>query len=91
MISVWTILGIVSIILLIIYWGGFGPKFGPSAVWGGLTLGLIIGFIVAIFYLFKGNGFNWFIVIKGVMLGVMLGFIAELLGMVSDSVKRDKP
>lgn len=86
----WTILGIISIVLLIVYWGGSGRKFGPNAVWGGLTLGLIIGFIVAIFSVFKETGFNWIIIGKGGILGTMLGFAAELLGSVSSYIKKIK-
>ncbi len=88
MVSIWTILGIISIVLLIIYWGGFGPKFGPNAVWGGLTLGLIIGFIVAIFFVFKGAGFNWYIIEKSAILGTIIGFFAELLGMLPGFFKK---
>lgn len=48
---------------------------------GGLTGGLIIGFIVAIFFYLQGNGFDWYIIGKGAIVGTMMGFAAELLGM----------
>lgn len=80
----WPILGIITIILLIIFWRT------RNAIWGGFTLGIIIGFIITIFYLFKGNGFNWSIIAKGAILGAVVGSIAELLGKVSDSIKRSK-
>lgn len=83
-INIWTILGVITIVLLIIFWRK------RSAVWGGLTIGAIISFIVAIVYLFKGNGFNWSIVGKGAVLGTMAGFIAELLGMISDFIRKKK-
>lgn len=79
---IWIILGVVSFALLILYWRK------RNAVWGGLTIGIIIGLIVAIFYLFKGSGFNWFIIGKGAVLGTMAGFIAELLGMISDLIRK---
>ena len=41
--DIWTIIGIVVVILLIIFWRG------RNAIWGGLTLGIIIGFIITIF------------------------------------------
>lgn len=79
---IWTIFGVISIVLLIIFWRK------RNAVWGGLTLGISVGFIIAIFYLLKGTGFNWFIIGKAAVLGTMLGFVAELLGKVSDFSKK---
>jgi len=76
--SIWIILGVVSIILLVIYF-----KRGRNALWGGLTAGLIIGFIIALF-----SGFNWYIVGKGAILGTMIGFVAELLGLLSDYLRK---
>jgi len=54
--DIWTILGIIAIILLFIYWRN------RNAVWGGLTIGIILGLIVAIFYLFRGYRFDWSII-----------------------------
>ncbi len=82
--NIWTILGVITIILLIKYGGK------KSAVWGGFTLGVIISFLVAIFYLIKGSGFGWFIIGKGAAIGTIAGFLAELLGMVSDRHKKKK-
>lgn len=84
--NVWIILGIISIILLIFY---FHSK-RRNAVWGGFTLGLIIGFIIAIFLYFQGDGFIWYAIVKGAIAGTILGFIAELLGMVGDLIKKHK-
>ena len=80
--NIWTIFGIITIVLLILFWRK------RNAVWGGLTIGIIIGIIVALFYLFKENGFNWLIIGKGAIAGTMLGFVAELLGKVSDFIKK---
>jgi len=82
MINIWTILGVITIILLIIFWNKKG------AVWGGLTIGVIVGFIVVIFYLLKGNGFNWAFIGKGAVLGTIAGFFSELLGKISNSIKK---
>jgi hypothetical protein len=79
---IWTILGIITIVLLIIFWRK------RNAVWGGLTIGIIIGFIVTVFYLFKESGFDWFIIGKGAILGTILGFIAELLGKIFNFVRK---
>jgi len=82
--NIWIILGIVAIVLLIIYWRS------RNAVWGGLTIGIIAGFIIAIFFIFKGNEFPWYIIGKVAVSGVMIGFAAELLGKLSDFIKRKK-
>jgi len=74
---IWYILGIISIVLLITY----GSK-GSNAVWGGLTLGIIIGLIVAIFFVFMGTGFHWQTIIKVAIIGTLLGSITELWGIV---------
>jgi len=79
----WISLGILSIILLVIYF-----RKNKNAVWGGLTSGIIIGLIVAIFFAVKGPGFNLYIIGKGAIAGTIIGFIAELLGMASDYIKK---
>lgn len=82
--TIWIILGIVSFILLIIYWRS------RNAVWGGLTIGIILGLIIAIFNVFGGHGFRWSIIGKGAILGTMIGFCAELLGKFSDFIRKRK-
>jgi len=81
--DIWKILGIITVVLLVVFF-----RHVQNAVWGGLTIGIIIGFLVAIFFVFKGNGFDWSIIIKGAILGTLTGFIAELLGRVSDFIKK---
>lgn len=80
--NAWTIFGAVAVVLLIIFWRR------RNAVWGGLAIGITIGIIVALFYLLKGNKFDWFILGKGAIVGVILGFIAELLGKISDKIRK---
>ena len=77
MTTIWIILGIVSIILLIVFWRS------KNAVWGGLAIGIIVGLIIALIYLFKGDGFIWLILVKGGIIGTLAGMAAELLGVVS--------
>jgi hypothetical protein len=72
--GIWKILGIITAILLIFF---FRTK---NAAWGGLTMGIIIGFIVAVIFIFKGSGFNWSIIGKSAIIGTMIGFILELSG-----------
>ncbi len=80
--NVWTIFGGISIVLLILFWKK------KNAIWGGLTIGIIVGFLIAIVYLFKETGFNWSIIGKSTVSGVMIGFVAELLGMLFDFMKK---
>ena len=82
-INIWTILGVIAIILLIIFWKK------RNAVWGGLTIGIVIGAIIAVVHLIKGSGFSWFIVGKGAVLGTIAGSAAELLGMISNFIKKN--
>jgi hypothetical protein len=71
---VWIILGIFTVILLIIYFFK-----GRNAVWGGLMIGVVIGFVTSIILAIKGNGFNWFIILKTSIVVTLAGFITELL------------
>ena len=82
--NIWTILGIVTIVLLIVFWRK------RNAVWGGLAIGVIIGLVTTAFFAFKGHGFNWHIIGKAAISGTIIGFIAELLGKVSDYLQRKK-
>lgn len=71
----WTFLLIGSIILLVVYSGR------RSAVWGGATLGVIVGVIAAI----VGEGFNWWTVGKGLAVGTFIGTICEWVGRLTQS------
>lgn len=77
--TIWIILAVVAVILLVVYWNK------KTAVWGGLTLGLVIGFVMALF-----PGFDWYVVAKGGIVGTLIGFGAELLGMISNGMGRRK-
>ena len=81
--NIWVILGIIAVVLLI----AFRQK--QNAVWGGLTIGIIVGFIIALVFVFRGSGFDWLIIGKSAIIGTLLGFMAELLGKLSDLIKRN--
>ena len=80
--DIWKILGAISVILLIIFWRK------RNAVWGGLTLGVITGFIAAVYFFLWGSGFDRYLIGKFAVVGTLLGSIAELLGKVSDHLKK---
>ena len=75
--TIWIIFGITTLILLAVYWGR------KNAVWGGFTIGIIVGLIIVLF-----SGFDWYVIGKGAISGTLVGFGAELLGKVSDHIKR---
>jgi len=79
--TIWKILGIIALVLLIIFWRKRG------AIWGGMTLGVVAGLIVAVVFVFKGDGFDWRVIGKGAILGTFAGLVADLIGKVSDLLK----
>lgn len=56
---------------------------GRSAIWGGATLGFIVGIVLG---LLRGNFVN--ILITSVVIGAALGILAEILGMLGDRMKQ---
>ena len=76
----WIVLAVVAAISLIVFF-----MRGPNAVWGGATLGLIVGFIVAL----VGDGFDWSIIWKGIVVGTLFGVVAELLAEASKRLRRE--
>lgn len=77
----WIILEISTVILLIIYFFK-----GRNAVWGGLMIGVVIGFVTSTILAIAGNGFNWFIILKISIVVTLVGFITELLPIISKLV-----
>lgn len=78
----WTALAAVAAISLLLFWRG------PNAVWGGVTLGAVGGFIFALVVALRGSRFHWAIVGKGLVVGVLLGSIAEIIGRLANRAKR---
>lgn len=75
---IWIIAGFIVFFALAIFWRR------RSAVWGGLTIGIIIGLLVATYFAFKGSSFDWYLVAKIVVVTTLVGLGAELLGKISD-------
>jgi hypothetical protein len=63
-----TVLAVIAAILLVLHWKG------PNAVWGGATLGLIVGLVVA---LVKGD---WGLLALIFAIGTFAGTIFEWIG-----------
>jgi len=56
---------------------------GRSAIWGGATLGLIVGVILGCFV-----GKFWTTLAYAVLVGAGVGMVAEVLGRVGDALRR---
>jgi hypothetical protein len=82
--TLWVILGIISVILIIAYWRKRG------AAWGGLTLGIIVGVVITIIRLIKGDGFSWIVLCKIGIAGVIIGVLSEWLGVATDLFRKKK-
>jgi thiamine transporter ThiT len=74
----WKILTIIASVALVV---SFFKK--QNAIWGGATIGLVLGIIITIF-----NKFNWSITYKAIVIGILVGLVADLLGMISDLSKK---
>jgi hypothetical protein len=74
----WTILTMFALILMFLFF-----LKGPNAVWGGAIIGLIAGIIIALI----GDGFNWFIIYKYIVMGILMGGVAELFWLISSKLK----
>ena len=74
----WIILSVIASIVLIVFF-----MRGPNAVWGGATIGLFIGIIMAVF----SKGFSWSIIYKSIVIGILVGLVAELLGVFSKALQ----
>lgn len=70
------IMAIVAGVLLIVFWRG------RNAVWGGATIGAIVGLILA----FVKD--SWSLLALSFAIGTFVGLCAEGLGRLSDRLKR---
>jgi len=79
---VWIVLYIIAAILLVL---GFYRRGG---VWGGATIGVILGLIIAAVLWFMDRGFSWVLVLKIATVVTLVGGGIELLGLFTDRMKR---
>lgn len=80
-ITTWKILAFVAIISLIL------SLRKRSAIWGGVTLGTIIGIIAAFF---KDGSYDWYYVAKYAIIGTLIGAFAEIISLISMTIKKEK-
>jgi hypothetical protein len=81
--TIWTILGLISAVMLVITF--FKAN---NAVWGGLTISIVLGFILGLIYMLLGKGFDWSFIYKAAIIGIIIGFLSELLGIIGDKTKK---
>ena len=60
---------------------------GQNAVWGGATIGVIVGLGIATFRAIFRDGFDWEIIGQSGVIGAFIGLLAEMLGAVSDRLR----
>ena len=70
----WTILSILALGSLILFWRG------RNAVWGGLAFGVVGGVVAATVYFLRGMGFLWPTIGKWIVISTLVGLMTELLG-----------
>jgi len=75
-VEITTITTIVAIVLLALHWGG------RNAVWGGATLGLVVGFIAALVTK------DWSRLMLFIALGTFVGTFFEWIGRIANKLKR---
>lgn len=68
----WWGLSALAVVAVFLFWRG------PNAVGGALAIGLVAGVIAALVYLFRGNGFQWAIVGKWVVVCILVGTVVEI-------------
>lgn len=76
--DIWTALGILALVCLIVSF-----VIGKNAIWGGLTMGIIVALIVGLINLIMGNGFKWVLLKKILIIAVLAGGFFEVVGRLS--------
>lgn len=61
---------------------------GRNAVWGGASLGLLVGIVMVAVSVFKGSPFRWTTITTPALMGAIVGVGAALLGAFGDALKR---
>jgi len=74
----WKILTIIAVISMALSFFR-----GRNSVWGGAAIGLVVGVIVTMF-----QKFDWAITYKAIVVGALIGTAADLLGLLSDFLRK---
>ena len=71
--TTWNIIGIVAIIIILATF-----KMGKNAIWGTLTLGIIVCIVWAIINLITGTSINWVLFKKIAIISILIGGLFQL-------------
>lgn len=84
--NIWDLFGIIVIIFLIISFSGV-----KNAIWGGLTLGIIVCLIIGMINVFSGNHFfNWPLFKKIAITFCLAGVLVEIITKVTNNGATEK-
>ena len=85
--NLWDILGIIAIIFLLASFA-----IGKNAIWGALTIGVIVCLLIGIVRLLNGTEFfNWVIFKKVVIVSIWMGAFFEIISrLLKVSLKSNK-
>jgi len=81
----WIILTSIAILSLVMSFKG-----RRNAVWGGLTIGTLLGLAAALACMFFYEGFHWGILGKCMVVFVLIGLGTELRGKIANRAKKKK-
>ncbi len=82
--NIWDVLGIVAILSLIVSFG-----IGKNAIWGGISLGIVICLVLLVINLISGNGLNWLLYKKVLIICTLAGALFEVIGRLSKIGKKN--
>lgn len=82
--TIWNALGIIAFIILILFL--FKRK---NAVTMAFAVGILVALIAGLVYYFNGEGFNWLIAEKVLILSIFIGALYRLITYLNNK-KRDK-
>ena len=73
--NIWNILTTIAILSLFIEFR-MGRK---AAAWGALIVGVLIGMVWVMIFVFIGEGWQWRFLLHGIVISVLLGVIIQIL------------
>lgn len=80
---IWNILALLAIILLAYSFFAMGR----NAIWGGLTLGIVVGFLIGLFTLIFYGKFNWSLFKKTLVVCTLSGGYDEIAIVLKSTLK----
>jgi uncharacterized membrane protein YfcA len=82
--DIWDMLGIVALAILLVFL--FKRK---NAVTVAFAIGVLVALIAGLIYYFKGDGFNWILAKKMLILSILVGGVYRLVSYISNKTKSE--